>query len=138
MASVYRSKVDVWLIVVLGFAMLAALYSAGQTMFSNTPGAVAIAVLVAAVGVGLPAWLLLSTRYTLDASRLLVQSGPFKWTIALADIKNITPSNNPLSSPALSLDRLRIEYGKGRALMISPKDKAQFLLDMEAARRALT
>jgi len=137
MASVYRSKVDVWLIVVLGFAMLAALYSAGQTMLSNTPGAVAIAGLVAAVGVGLPAWLLLSTRYTLDASRLLVQSGPFKWTILLADIKNITPSNNPLSSPALSLDRLRIEYGKGRALMISPQDKAQFLLDIEAARRAL-
>lgn len=137
MASVYRSKVDAWLIVVLGFAMLAVLYSAGQTMLSNTPGAVAIAVLVAAVGVGLPAWLLLSTRYTLDASRLLVQSGPFKWTILLADIKNITPSNNPLSSPALSLDRLRIEYGKGGALMISPKDKAQFLLDIEAARRAL-
>ncbi|ABR91174.1 Uncharacterized conserved protein [Janthinobacterium sp. Marseille] len=136
MAKVYRSKIDVWLIVVLGFAMLAALYSAGQTMLSNTPGAILIALLVAAVGVGLPAWLLLSTRYTLEASRLLVQSGPFKWTIPLADIKNITPSNNPLSSPALSLDRLRIEYGNRNALMISPKDKEQFLLDIEAARRA--
>ncbi len=136
MAKVYRSKIDVWLIVVLGFAMLAALYSAGQTVLSNTPGAILIALLVAAVGVGLPAWLLLSTRYTLEASSLLVQSGPFKWAIPLADIKNITPSNNPLSSPALSLDRLRIEYGNRNALMISPKDKEQFLLDIEAARRA--
>ncbi|MFC7289381.1 PH domain-containing protein [Herminiimonas glaciei] len=136
MPTVYRSKVDVWLFVVLAFAALASLYSAGQTMLSNTPGAILIASLVAAVGFGLPAWLLLSTRYTLEASRLLAQSGPFKWVVPLADIKSITPSNNPLSSPALSLDRLRIDYGKGRMLLISPRDKERFLSDIEAARRA--
>ncbi|MNR80616.1 hypothetical protein D3C72_113410 [compost metagenome] len=137
MPTVYRSKIDIWLVVVLGFAMLAALYSAGQTMNSGTPGASVIAVLVAVVGIGLPAWLLLSTRYTLDASHLLVQSGPFKWVVPLADIKSITPSNNPVSSPALSLDRLRIEYGGRNALLISPRDKEQFLQQIEAARLAL-
>jgi len=89
------------------------------------------------VGVGLPLWLLFSTRYTLEATYLLAQSGPFKWVVPLADIKSITPSNNPLSSPALSLDRLRIDYGKGRMLLISPRDKEQFLQDVEAARRAV-
>jgi hypothetical protein len=29
-----------------------------------------------------------------------------------------------LSGPALSLDRLRIEYGKGKSLMVSPVDLA--------------
>ena len=122
---------------VLAFAALAALYSAAQTMAAGTTGSILVAVLVAVVGVGLPLWLLFSTRYTLEATYLLAQSGPFKWVVPLADIKSITPSNNPLSSPALSLDRLRIDYGKGRMLLISPRDKEQFLQDVEAARRAV-
>lgn len=137
MPTVYRSKVDIWLFVMLSFAALAALYSAAQTMAVGSTGAIAVAVLVAVVGVGLPLWLLFSTRYTLEATQLLAQSGPFKWVVPLADIKSITPSNNPLSSPALSLDRLRIDYGKGRMLLISPRDKEQFLQDIEAARRAV-
>jgi hypothetical protein len=132
MPTIYRSKVDIWL-----FAALAALYSAAQTMAAGTTGSILVAVLVAVVGVGLPLWLLFSTRYTLEATYLLAQSGPFKWVVPLADIKSITPSNNPLSSPALSLDRLRIDYGKGRMLLISPRDKEQFLQDVEAARRAV-
>lgn len=137
MPTIYRSKVDIWLFVVLAFAALAALYSAAQTMAAGTTGSILVAVLVALVGVGLPLWLLFSTRYTLEAAYLLAQSGPFKWVVPLADIKSITPSNNPLSSPALSLDRLRIDYGKGRMLLISPRDKEQFLQDVEAARRAV-
>jgi membrane protein YdbS with pleckstrin-like domain len=137
MPTIYRSKVDIWLFVVLAFAALAALYSAAQTMAAGTTGSILVAVLVAVVGVGLPLWLLFSTRYTLEATYLLAQSGPFKWVVPLADIKSITPSNNPLSSPALSLDRLRIDYGKGRMLLISPRDKEQFLQDVEAARRAV-
>jgi membrane protein YdbS with pleckstrin-like domain len=137
MPAIYRSKVDIWLFVVLAFAALAALYSAAQTMAAGTTGSILVAVLVALVGVGLPLWLLFSTRYTLEATYLLAQSGPFKWVVPLADIKSITPSNNPLSSPALSLDRLRIDYGKGRMLLISPRDKEQFLQDVEAARRAV-
>lgn len=137
MPTIYRSKVDIWLFVVLAFAALAALYSAAQTMAAGTTGSILVALLVAVVGVGLPLWLLFSTRYTLEATYLLAQSGPFKWVVPLADIKSITPSNNPLSSPALSLDRLRIDYGKGRMLLISPRDKEQFLQDVEAARRAV-
>ena len=137
MPTIYRSKVDIWLFVVLAFAALAALYSAAQTMAAGTTGSIPVAVLVALVGVGLPLWLLFSTRYTLEATYLLAQSGPFKWVVPLADIKSITSSNNPLSSPALSLDRLRIDYGKGRMLLISPRDKEQFLQDIEVARRAV-
>ena len=34
---------------------------------------------------------------------------------------------NPISSPALSLDRLEISYGSQKKIMISPKDKTGFL-----------
>ena len=50
--------------------------------------------------------------------------------LPLNEIEEITPTHNPLSSPALSLDRLWISYrraGKKRAVMISPEDKEGFL-----------
>jgi hypothetical protein len=78
---------------------------------------------------------LLATHYTLEPRQLLVRSGPFKWKVPIKDITSITATSNPLSSPALSLDRLRIEYGRGSAIMVSPRNKDQFLRDIEALRR---
>ena len=136
MATVYRSKIDAWLLAVLALAMAVSLVVTFMTFSAGSPVAWLVAAVTAGIGVGLPLWLLLSTRYTLEPRRLVVQSGPFKWHIAVADITSITPSSNPLSSPALSLDRLRIDYGRSSSLMISPRNKDQFVRDIEAARRA--
>jgi len=135
MATVYRSKIDAWLLGVLALAMAVSLVVTFMTFSAGSPVAWLVAAVTAGIGVGLPLWLLLSTRYTLEPRRLVVQSGPFKWHIAVADITSITPSSNPLSSPALSLDRLRIDYGRSSSLMISPHNKNQFVRDIEAARR---
>jgi hypothetical protein len=78
---------------------------------------------------------MVATRYTLDSKLLIAQSGPFKWRVPISDITSITPTNNPLSSPALSLDRLRIDYGRSETIMISPRDKEQSVRDIEALRR---
>ncbi len=54
----------------------------------------------------------------------------FRWKININDITRIEPTHNPLSSPALSLDRLKIYYmkdGRVATVMISPKDKEGFL-----------
>ena len=135
MATVYRSKIDAWLLGVLALAMAVSLVVTFMTFSAGSPVAWLVAAVTVGIGVGLPLWLLLSTRYTLEPRRLVVQSGPFKWHIAVADITSITPSSNPLSSPALSLDRLRIDYGRSSSLMISPRNKDQFVRDIEAARR---
>lgn len=135
MATVYRSKIDAWLLAVLALAMAVSLVVTFMTFSAGSPVAWLVAAVTSGIGVGLPLWLLLSTRYTLEPRRLVVQSGPFKWHIAVADITSITPSSNPLSSPALSLDRLRIDYGRSSSLMISPRNKDQFVRDIEAARR---
>jgi hypothetical protein len=134
MATVYRSKADAWLVVVLAAAMAVSLYATFVVISADSSLAWLIAALIAGLGIGLPLWLLLSTYYTLEPRRLIVRSGPFKWRIALADITDITPTSNPLSSPALSLDRLRIDYGQGHSLMVSPRDKEQFVRAVEAAR----
>lgn len=135
MKIVYRSKVDAWLIAVLGSAVAVSIYTAITVLSDPTPTNWAVALFTAAVGAGLPVWLLFSTRYTLDKGQLTVQSGPFKWRIPVAEIRNITPTSNPLASPALSLRRLRIDYGRGKSLMISPSNKEQFLQDIAAASR---
>jgi len=135
MATVYRSKIDAWLVAVLALAMAVSLFVTFMIFSTGSPVAWLVAAVTAGIGVGLPLWLLLSTRYTLEPRRLVVQSGPFKWRIAVADITSITPSSNPLSSPALSLDRLRIDYGRSSSLMISPRNKDQFVREIEAARR---
>ena len=130
-----RQKPDAWLLAVLAVAIAVSLFAAIVTVSDGSAAAWPMAAFIAVIGVGLPIWLLLSTRYTLEPRQLRVQSGPFKWHIKVADITSITPSSNALSSPALSLDRLRIDYGSGRSLMISPRNKEQFLRDIEAARR---
>ena len=135
MATVYKSKTDAWLLAILAVAIAVSLFAAIVTVSDGSAAAWPMAAFIAVIGVGLPIWLLLSTRYTLEPRQLRVQSGPFKWHIKVADITSITPSSNALSSPALSLDRLRIDYGSGRSLLISPRNKEQFLRDIEAARR---
>ena len=134
MATVYRSKTDWWLLAILLLAMGASLSAALTSLSAGTITAWIVAAFVAVIGCGLPLWLLLTTHYTIDAGQLLIQSGPFKWNVPIADIKSITETSNPLSSPALSLDRLRIDYGKYQAIMISPRDKLQFIRDIEATR----
>src|SRR3546814_13731637 len=66
-----------------------------------------------------------SSDLVLGQGQLRVLSGPFKWSVPLAKITAITPTSSPLSSPALSLDRLRIDYGVGNSVMISPRNKEQ-------------
>ena len=82
-------------------------------------------------------WVLLTTRYTLEGGSLSVRSGPFSWVIALKDIRAITRTRDPHTAPALSLQRLRIDYGAGRSIMVSPAEEAQFLAELRARGVAL-
>ena len=55
------------------------------------------------------------------------------WKIPLASIQRVSPSHDLLASPALSIDRLRVDYrqnGKQRFILISPRDKPGFLRDL--------
>jgi Bacterial PH domain len=135
MATVYKSKIDWWLLIILASAMAASLYASAEIVLASSPSAWWLLAVTAGIGIGLPLWLLLATNYILETRQLLVRSGPFKWKVPIADITSITATSNPLSGPALSLDRLRIEYGRGSAIMISPRNKDQFLREIEALRR---
>jgi len=68
-------------------------------------------------------------RYGIDDEHLHVRFGVCRQRIPLKDISEVHPTRNPLSSPALSLDRLHVQFGEGvfKAVMISPADRDRFL-----------
>jgi hypothetical protein len=134
MEQVYTSKIDTWLAVVLLAAAIACLVAFGFSFSTGSVAQVVATFPAILIGAALPIWLLVSTSYTLSERTLLVKSGPFKWRIPIKQITSIAPTSSPLSSPALSLDRLRIDYGRGDSIMISPKNKEQFIQDLNVRR----
>ncbi len=127
-AKKFKSKVDRWIlvlilvvIVVQVVAVTAAISEAGE------PGMITSLILTMIGIAALMVWLLLGTHYTVDRGIIRIVSGPFRWKVPVDEITSVRPTRNPLSSPALSLDRLSIRYGKRRRIMISPADKAGFL-----------
>ncbi|WP_312050499.1 PH domain-containing protein [Acinetobacter courvalinii] len=74
-------------------------------------------------------WPILNTRYIVTEQHLVIRSMLFKWQINRSNITKVSESHNLISSPALSLDRLRIDYQKNGVashILISPKDKDVF------------
>src|SRR5262245_16056251 len=128
----YPSKIDWWLVPVLCVPPVAAVaVCVAFALAGSTPGllvGVAVAVFVAGIYFGL----VFPMRYGLDGTYLLVRFGVCRQRIPLAEISEVHPTRNPLSSPALSLDRLRVQFGQGifKAVMISPADRDLFLDDL--------
>ncbi|MFV0375938.1 MAG: PH domain-containing protein [Mangrovibacterium sp.] len=73
-------------------------------------------------------WLFRITYYLIDGNRLRIKSFfIINLTIEISTITKIEETNNPLSAPALSLDRLAIYHGKQYPVLVSPTDKAGFV-----------
>jgi len=135
---VFTSKIDGWLLVVLVGSALASLLASAVILISLAPGPRTLAGAIILIGAVLPIWLLVSTRYVLTSDLLEVHSGPFRWRIPIREICEIVPTRSPLSSPALSLDRLRIVYREKRWIMISPLERERFLRELALRREAST
>jgi hypothetical protein len=135
----YPSKVDWWVGLLLVIGPLAALAGLVVTLRSGQGASVAVAlagpVLFAAIYVGL----VFPMRYGIDSDALVVRFGLVRLRIPLADIVEVRPTRNPLSSPALSLDRLAVSTGDGSSLriraLISPAARSDFLAELAARAR---
>lgn len=123
----FKSKVDRWLlyllIAVMVFEVIVMSIAAMQT---SDPRESTFLILAALAIVALLGSMLIGTHYTVDGGTLRIACGPFRWKVPIDAIESVEATRNPLSSPALSLDRLLIRYGK-RRVMVSPADKAGFL-----------
>jgi len=121
----FPSKVDAWLGAVLGIVAAVQLLALAY-LFSIGHPARWVAVPLLLLAPALIVWTLASTRYVVDDTLLTVCCGPLRKRIELSQITSIQRTRSPLSSPALSLDRWLVAYGKGQACMISPQDMAGF------------
>jgi hypothetical protein len=126
----FPSKRDWWLVLLIWVAVIVGLVGGLAPVFLED-GALITKLLLAGVCLGVDAlmlWVLYGTGYTIASDQLLIRCGPFTFPVPLEEINAITPTHNPLSSPACSLDRLKIAYLDSlRSIMISPKDKPGFL-----------
>jgi hypothetical protein len=143
---VHAAKVDGWITALfgglallevgVGVAVVGAAFIAGRP---ELPVSLTIASICAgaALLLGLLLCLCYSTRYEISSTDVIVRFGPFRTMLPLDAIVEVFPTRNPLSAPAPSLDRLRINYRRKNGMMwfalISPRDKLAFVRDLASA-----
>ena len=123
----FHSKKDAWLLILI-YANSAICVVASAYVIANDVSIthVIIATFTTLVGGIAPVWLMASLIYLIDEQQLHVKCGPFAWTIDLSTIHSVELSMCFSSAPALSLDRLLINYGSGKCVLVSPEDKEGF------------
>lgn len=129
--SRHRSKIDWWVWVLSALALVVGVsYVTLGLVVRRIPWwVVGIYVFSAAlvISVSLPLY------YDISENRLTVRMGLMRWRIPLESIRGVAPSNAPWKAPAMSMDRLRIQYRQGgveTSILISPADKERFLSDL--------
>lgn len=124
----FKSKVDRWIIlvlisvVVIDVAVVGSVAVAGGDPLTST-----VTIVVCLAAIALIVSIMLGTYYAVDRDTLTIRSGPFRFKVPISQIKSVKASRSPLSSPAMSMDRILICYGKRRRIMVSPEDKSGFL-----------
>ncbi len=98
---------------------------------------VGLGALLVGAGYSLLNW---PVRYELTSQALTVRGGLVRWNIPLDSIIEVWPSRNPISAPAWSFARLRINYrknGKNYFVLISPVEREVFLRKLAEASPGL-
>ena len=127
-AKRFRSKVDWWIALLLIATMLILLVTLGSFAYQNTNELQALAVVGGTLTlVALILWMTVGTYYSVDGNTLKIAAGPIRWKVPIDEISSVEQTHSPISSPALSLDRLRIRYSGKKSVMISPADKKRFM-----------
>lgn len=126
----FRSKIDWWLLLIFVVITANIIFKIYQEVHHSSIGTNFSHLMIYSLVI-LVIWLpVFNTYYVVENNTLIIKSLVFRWKINMNDITQIEPTHNPLSSPALSLDRLKISYmknGRIAKVMISPKDKEGFL-----------
>jgi len=120
----YRSKIDLWLFILI-FGILGSIMIEGIILEDWLVLAIILPVM------SFIAYLMYSIRYIINNDVLEIRTGILGTTkIPISGIKSVERTNNPLSSPAMSLKRIEIMYGKYDSVLISPQDRDAFINDL--------
>ena len=117
--KVFKSKIDWWLVVlvlvIFGYPIIDGILSKEY-------------VLSLVFGLILLVFYFLSKtiRYKIDSENLII----WNTKINIHSIRKIYRTNNPLSSPALSLDRIAVVYNAYDEVLISPREREEFIQEL--------
>jgi hypothetical protein len=117
--KIYRSKIDWWLMLIVYGAFVYPVVD-GIRMKQHILSLVFIGIIL------LISFLFYNTRYTIEGENLLI----WRAKIDINSIRKVYKTRNPLSSPALSLDRLAIVYNKFDEVLISPVERDDFIQEL--------
>ncbi len=134
--TLYRSKVDWWLGLILGGTVG---YMLWLTLLPIVKGeGVEWIITITTIFTLLIIVPLFAIKYVLYSDHLYVSCGIYgKVRVPYAAIDHIKETRNPISSAAMSLDRIQIDYtenGIHRMVLVSPKHKKEFLKQIEKYR----
>ncbi len=127
--QIFRSKIDWWvlgfLICLTGLLLQLLLTMQAKGTLLQFPVHAAVYVMTMAF-VWWPAW---NTKYTVDDEYLSIRCLFLTWKIKRSEIQSISKTNNSVSSPALSLKRLKVDYvkeGEPKFVLVSPRNQQAF------------
>lgn len=125
MEKKFPSKIGFLIVIPISFLILMPIVLIYKNSFFWPP------VLLSFVAFAFMGHLLLSTHYIVKDRNLKIKSGfIYNLNIQISTIRKINESNSVLSAPASSLDRLEIIYNKYDSVLISPKEKTEFIKTM--------
>ncbi|PLS14681.1 hypothetical protein CVD28_26900 [Bacillus sp. M6-12] len=123
----FYSKKGIILSIILWGTAAAILITGIMDIHDEGLGPIVTAVLLA-LFIG---WMWLTTYYEIIGNILLVSAGPIRKRIDIYTIRSISKTRNPVSSPALSLDRIEVVFNMYDAVIISPKDQEAFAAELK-------
>lgn len=126
MKKIFKSKIGLELVIPLVIVFGTVL----AVTISQEPSWIGIVILLPVILFVI--YMFMTTEYKIENDELTIKCGfLYNKIIDIKTIKKIKETNNPLSSPATSLDRLEINYGKFDSIIISPKLKSEFINDIK-------
>ena len=131
--KVYNSAVDAWLAIVLLVTPLGVSGYGFYLLGDSVVGGI-IAIATGIVVIALIVLFTVPCKYMVSDRFLEIRCGIFREKIKLEEIQKLSLSSNPLSSPALSLKRIRIDLVKGYRL-VSPKEREEFMRNIELIKK---
>lgn len=133
----YRSKIDWWLGILLCGTIVLMLYIVIEPLIHGEGLQLGMTIVcVITLLIVLP---LLFIKYTFYSTHLLISCGIYgKERVEYHLIRQMKETKNPISSAAMSLDRLQIDYiekGYHQTVLISPVRKKEFIERLEQYRK---
>ena len=124
MKTVYPTKVSVTLVLIISIIV-------GCTLIPLIINSKWILFFIDLLVYAIVLYLMLSIKYEINDSQLIIHQAIGKMIIDINTIKSIEPTHTILSAPASSLDRLRISYNKYDEVVISPRRKEEFIRQLQ-------